>query len=290
MSSTTKHPIQYVPRGTPPAQVIDIMHQDGCLVVTGFLSNDQIDRIVEDMAPSMKALKPGSAYDDKFLKDFHGDSTKRLTNLVQRSKSFREEVFDDDYIHSINEEVFTKESGSYWMTTTQVIDIAPGEKRQYLHRDLENYLPMVMLGPKGPEAMVNYLIALTDFTDQNGATRLIPGSHLWPDFKENGRQEDTIPALMKKGDMLVLSGKTSHSGGANNSDHNRCGIAFSFNASYLTPEEAYPFCVDMEIAKNLSPRGQKMIGYRSQYPIGSPGLWQLDYKDIGEHIGLEPLK
>lgn len=91
---------------------------------------------------------------------------------------------------------------------------------------------------------------------------------------------------MKKGDMVVISGKTVHGGGANQTKIPRTGLAFGFQANYLVPEEAYPFIVDMDLVKQMSPRCQRMIGFRSQYPKNSPGLWQLDYKEIGDHLGL----
>lgn len=93
--------------------------------------------------------------------------------------------------------MFKEESGAYWLNTAQVIDIGPGNKAQPLHRDLENNYPFVTMGPSGPEAANNFLIALTDFTEENGATRVIPGSHLWPDFTNKGTPEMTIPAEIK---------------------------------------------------------------------------------------------
>ena len=54
----------------------------------------------------------------------------------------------------------------------------------------------------------------------------------------------------------------------------------------LTVEEAYPFLIDLELVKTLSPRVQKMLGFRSLYPKGSPGLWQNNYEEIANFLGL----
>jgi ectoine hydroxylase-related dioxygenase (phytanoyl-CoA dioxygenase family) len=156
-----------------------------------------------------------------------------------------------------------------------------------LHRDLENWFPFIGMGPDGPEVTLNFLIALTDFTEENGATRVIPGSNHWSDFEDRGTPEQTIPAIMNAGDALLFSGKTAHGGGANQtSDEYRRAVAFALNPGFLTGEEAYPFLVDMEIAKTLSPRVQRLLGFRSQYPTGSPGLWQVDYADLGDYLKL----
>ena len=63
-------------------------------------------------------------------------------------------------------------------------------------------------------------------------------------------------------------------------------MAFAFNPGFLTGEEAYPFLVSMDIVRQLSPRVQRLLGFRSQYPIGSPGLWQVNYSELGDYLKL----
>ncbi|MFF9275617.1 phytanoyl-CoA dioxygenase family protein [Streptomyces griseosporeus] len=251
------------------------------------LTREQITRFDAEIEQPLRALAPGSTHEDDIAAAFHGSNTKRLTNLVTHSATFRSEVIDHPLVHEISDLVFLQESGTYWMTTAQVIEIGPGNKAQMLHRDPENWFPFIGMGPGGPEVTINFLVALTDFTEENGATRVIPGSNHWSDFEDRGAPEQTIPAVMNAGDVLLISGKTAHGGGANQTgDEYRRGLAFTFNAGFLTGEEAYPFLVDRELAKTLSPRVQRMLGFRSQYPTGSPGLWQVDYADLGDHLGL----
>ena len=110
------------------------------------------------------------------------------------------------------------------------------------------------MGPAGPEVIINFMIALTDYTDENGATRVIPGSNRWADYEDRGQPEDTVPAVMDAGDVFFFSGKTAHGGGANvTKDQYRRGVAFAFQPGYLVPEEAYPFLIDMELAKIVVP-------------------------------------
>ncbi|GAB4009952.1 phytanoyl-CoA dioxygenase family protein [Nocardioides ultimimeridianus] len=288
MTSTTTAALQAVPADTPVADILAIVARDGGVILKNFLSRDQIDRFNADVEPAMQALRPGSTHEDEVIAAFHGSNTKRLTNLVTLSPTFRAEIIEHDLVHALCDATFLEESGSYWMTTAQVIEIGPGNDAQFLHRDLENWFPFVGLGPSGPEAIVNFLIAFTDFTDENGATRVIPGSNHWDDFEDRGTPADTIPAEMQAGDALFFSGKTVHGGGANRTeDEYRRAVAFALNAGYLTGEEAYPFLVDKEIARTLSPRVQRILGFRSQYPTGSAGLWQVDYAELGDYLGLD---
>ncbi|MFG2623119.1 phytanoyl-CoA dioxygenase family protein [Streptomyces sp. NPDC048507] len=272
---------------TPAEEILRIVTRDGGVIIKGFLTQEQIARFNAEIEQPLRALAPGSTHENEIVAAFHGSNTKRLTNLVTHSATFRSEVIDHPLVHEISDLVFLQESGTYWMTTAQVIEIGPGNQAQMLHRDLENWFPFIGMGPVGPEVTINFLVALTDFTEENGATRVIPGSNHWSDFEDRGTPEQTIPAVMDAGDVLLISGKTAHGGGANRTgDGYRRGLAFTFNAGFLTGEEAYPFLVDGELVRTLSPRVQRMLGFRSQYPTGSPGLWQVDYADLGEHLGL----
>ncbi|GAA5108221.1 phytanoyl-CoA dioxygenase family protein [Haloechinothrix salitolerans] len=285
--STTKVSLRRVPSSAPIAEIMSVFHEDGGVIIEGLLTPEQVERVNREIEPDIQAMQPGSKHENELVAEFHGRNTKRLTNLVTRSKTFATEVIDHDLVNALAEAVFLEESGTHAMTTTQVIEIGPGNAAQMLHRDLENWFPFVGMGPSGPEVIINFLIALTDFTDENGATRVIPGSNHWPDFEDRGTPEQTVPAEMSPGDALFFSGKTAHGGGANQTtDFYRRALAFAFNAGYLVGEEAYPFLVDRELAKTLSPRVQRLIGFRSQYPTGSPGLWQVDYSELADHLGL----
>ncbi|KIM92601.1 hypothetical protein OIDMADRAFT_46630 [Oidiodendron maius Zn] len=279
--------LRSVPRDATAEEIVQIVREDGGVILREFLTQDQVDRFNSEIEPAMQKMEPGSVQGDEWIASFHGVQTKRLTNVVSLSKTFREEVLDDARVHQIADKMIRADSGDYWMQTTQIIEIGPGNKVQPLHRDLENQYPWVAMGPSGPEAAINFLIALTDFTEENGATRVIPGSHLWPDFTDRGTHEMTIPAVMNKGDALFISGKICHGGGENKSDQRRRGAAFTFTPSFLTPEEAYPFLVDLKLVRQMSKRAQAMLGFRSQYPRASPGLWQNDYKDISGFLGLD---
>ncbi|KAH8658514.1 hypothetical protein BX600DRAFT_384190 [Xylariales sp. PMI_506] len=263
--------------------ILKALREDGTVIIKGFLTSDQVNRLNQEVQPGIDKIETGSKQSEEWLKEFHGDNTKRLNNIVSISNTFRSEILEHEMIHQICEEIYLKDAGGYWMNSAQVIDIGPGSKAQPLHRDQWQFPIFTYAGPDAPEASVNFVVALSEFRDENGATRVIPGSHKWKDFNENGTPEDTIPAEMEVGDACFITGKVVHGGGANRtSDCVRRAIILVFQCSYLTPEEAYPFLVEKEIAKAMSPRAQRLIGFRSQFLKDSPGVWKRDYSEVDE--------
>ncbi|MBN9747878.1 phytanoyl-CoA dioxygenase [Amycolatopsis sp. A1MSW2902] len=287
MTEATTASLRKVSSSTPIDEILGVMREDGGVVIEGFLTPDQVARFNAEIEPALSALSPGATIDDETVQEFFGSHTKRLTNMVTHSETFRQEIIDHDLLHRLADAIFLEECGSYWMVTGQVIEIGPGNKAQPLHRDLENWYPFVGLGPNGPESGVNFFFALTEFTEENGATRVIPGSNRWPDFEDRGTPEQTVPAIMNAGDVLLFSGKLAHGGGANvTADFYRRALSIGLSPSILTGEEAYPFLVSMEMARSLSPRVQSLIGFRSQYPKGGVGLWMSDYRELADVLGL----
>ncbi|KAK9778849.1 putative Fe2OG dioxygenase domain-containing protein [Seiridium cardinale] len=281
--STSAPKLQQVQASEGRDAVLKALREDGAVIIKGLFTSDQVRRLNEDVQPAVDNLGVGSKHTEEWVKDFYGYNTKRLNNVVTHSKTFRDEILEKDLIHELCEEIYMKDAGGYWMNSAQVIDIGPASAAQPLHRDQWQFPIFTHCGPNAPEASINFVVALTKFTDEGGATRVIPGSHKWDDFSQNGTPEDSIPAEMEAGDACFITGKVVHGGGANRTkDFTRRGITLVFQCSYLTPEEAYPFLVDKEIARTLTPRGQRMIGFRSQFLKDSPGVWKRDYGEAEE--------
>jgi len=285
-----KDTIQRIASSDGADKIVSALKQDGGVIVENFLSAELAQRLNEDLDPQLDdmyvgCMDPATMAIDS-VKEFHGLNTKRFTNLVTRSKVWREEVIETDLAYDILDKVYREESGSFWQSTAQVIELGPKSAAQVLHHDGANLVPFWLLGPDGPEFHINMLIAMSDTTEENGATRVIPGSHKWNLF-DLGDSSMTVPATMKKGDALVFDCRLVHGGGENKSDKNRRMIAWTFCPGYITPEEAAPLVVPREVAKGLSYRAQKILGFRSQYVKGAAGLWMTDMNEVGNCIGMD---
>ncbi|RYP12419.1 hypothetical protein DL765_007349 [Monosporascus sp. GIB2] len=249
--STAATKLQQVKASEGRDAVLGALHEDRAVIIKGLFTTDQVRRLNEEVQPAVDKLGVGSKHTEEWLKDFHGDNTKRLNNVVSLSQTFRQEILENDLIHQLCEEIYLKDAGGYWMNSAQVIDIGPASKAQPLHRDQWQFPIFTYCGPNAPEASVNFVVALTEFSDENGQPESFPEATSGTISKRMALQK--IPFQRKC---------------------RRC--------SYLTPEEAYPFLVDKEIAKTLSPRAQRMIGFRSQFLKDSPGVWKRDYGEVDE--------
>jgi ectoine hydroxylase-related dioxygenase (phytanoyl-CoA dioxygenase family) len=137
------------------------------------------------------------------------------------------------------------------------IAIGPGETEQPIHAD-DQIIPIPK--PHVP-TVCNSMWALTDFTEANGATRIIPGSHLADHSPEYGKPFDSIPAEMEAGSVLVWHGSLWHGGGANTTDETRIGIAMNYCAGWIRQQENQQLGIPVELARTFSPRLQELCGY-----------------------------
>ncbi|KAH6988180.1 hypothetical protein BKA56DRAFT_578458 [Ilyonectria sp. MPI-CAGE-AT-0026] len=269
-------------------EIVRIIHDDGAVVIEGLLTPDQVARYNAEIAPALEEMHPGSLLDHEQIQVFHGPNTKRLSNMTTLSKTFRQEIIDSDTIHAVCDELF-RNTGDYWLSTSQVMSIGPGSPRQPLHRDQNNWFPAQAMGPGAPESAIAFLLAQDDTTEENGATLAIPKSHLWPFTLEDGKlgsYEQCSIVELKAGDALAIGGKIVHSGGANRTkDFWRKVTTIMFCNSAFAQEEAFQIFLDRELVKQLPERVKKVLGFRTLYPMNSPGLNTLNNDEISTFLG-----
>jgi ectoine hydroxylase-related dioxygenase (phytanoyl-CoA dioxygenase family) len=136
------------------------------------------------------------------------------------------------------------------------VAIDPGEIAQPIHAD-----DMVIPLDKPHRSIVcNSMWALSDFTEANGATRLVPGSHRSPN-PDYGGAYDTIPAAMAKGSVLIWDGSLWHGGGANVTGERRTGIAMNYCAGFIRQQENQQLGLAPDLVRTFSPRLQELVGY-----------------------------
>ena len=185
---------------------------------------------------------------------FEGLRTVRIYNLLARGDVFAEVPVAANIL-PIVERVLDR---GCLVSSLSSIAIGPGESAQPLHAD-DMLIPL----PRPHQALVcNTMWALTDFTADNGATRVIPGSHLRDAPPELGRTyDDTVPAEMKRGSVLVFNGSIWHGGGENRTERRRVGVAMNYCAGWMRQQENQQLGIPLEIARGFSPRLRKLVGY-----------------------------
>ncbi|MFQ5697155.1 MAG: phytanoyl-CoA dioxygenase family protein, partial [Myxococcota bacterium] len=237
--------------------VRDVLDRDGCVVVDRLVDPQALQRVLEEMQPYLDATPPGSD-------GFSGQRTRRSGGLVARSAAARELVAHPLALATTR--ALLAQATGFHLHLTQVIAIGPGESAQAIHRDqwAFDFFPF----PKGYEVQCNTIWAASDFTERNGATRVIPGSHRLED-RLRFELEDTEPAEMEAGSALFYTGSVYHGGGANASHETRYGINITYARSWLRQEENQYLTVPREVARELPVPLLRLLGYaRGAYALG----------------------
>ncbi|MCU0260733.1 MAG: phytanoyl-CoA dioxygenase family protein [Ilumatobacteraceae bacterium] len=234
------------------------MRTDGAAIVERAIDADTVERVIGETAPYRDATPAGPDA-------FSGHNTKRTGSLVARSPAARELVMHP-VVLGVCDRILGTNSTSYQLHLTQVIDIGPGEPAQYLHRD--QWAWDMFPFPTGFEVEISTIWAMQDFTEENGATRVIPGSTTWPN-DARPTHDDTEPAEMPLGSVLIYTGSVFHGGGANRSDGRRIAVNIDYCLGWLRQEENQYLSCPPEVARTLDPALAKLVGYsRAAYALG----------------------
>jgi ectoine hydroxylase-related dioxygenase (phytanoyl-CoA dioxygenase family) len=290
--------MQRLPASADTGTIVHALQQDGGVIIEGFLSSFEVAGLNHEIQTAMDTRKAGPTESDGLARELLGGQTKRLDDLVCMSETFRCKIMEKSVLYDVCDRVFTQADGAgYHLSSTQAIELQPGAPAQALHRDHELYTFWNSMGPSGPEAALNFFCALTPFTNTNGATRLVPGSHRWSKFVGfrdpgyNGHDGvGTIPLEMDVGDCFIMSSKLLHGAGHNSTDTEfRRAMAISIIRHDLRPHHAYPLMVPLDMAVSFSYRAQKLCGFRSATLSGDSktySLWAAGDEDIGVRLGL----
>jgi ectoine hydroxylase-related dioxygenase (phytanoyl-CoA dioxygenase family) len=249
--------IEHLPASASPEDVAALLARDGVAIVDRLESPASMDRARAELAPFLDATPVGPD-------DFSGRRTRRTGALVARSETCRQLVQHPTVLGTVRR-VLAKAT-SFQLHLTQVIAIGPGEPAQPIHRDqwAFDFFPF----PDDYEVQCNTLWAMTDFSEENGGTRVVPGSHRFAD-RLSLAEQDTVPAEMGKGSVIFYTGKLYHGGGANRSSQTRYGINITYNVSWLRQEENQYLSVPLEVARALPVELLRLLGYaRGAYALG----------------------
>jgi ectoine hydroxylase-related dioxygenase (phytanoyl-CoA dioxygenase family) len=240
--------LQTLPADSAPGEIGAALERDGALILSGLISRAVADAVRAELDPWVQATEPG--------KDgFSGHRTTRTGALVARSPRCRDLIMDKR-IRALCDRTLLPHCERYQLHLGQVIRIMPGQGAQAIHRDRWAWGTHL----KGIEPQLNTIWALSDFTFENGATQVLPGSSTWPDPHEPKAEEITY-AEMERGSALIYTGSVLHGGGANISSEDRWGLNITYALGWLRQEENQYLSCPPAIARTLDPELQKLIGY-----------------------------
>ncbi len=236
-------------------QVVDILRTDGAVIVENLVDVELIDQAVAELAPFIDATSMGPD-------DFTGRQTARTGALIERSAACRELTMNPLVLGTAGELIGNK----IQIHLTQTIAIGPGQGAQPVHRD--QWAFDMFPFPDDYHVQCNTIWAMTDFTEANGATRVMPGSQSLPnDFGHT--HDETVCAEMPKGSVLFYTGKVYHSGGANQTDAVRIAGNITYCASWVRQEENQYLSCSRDIAATLPEDLLRLMGYaRGAYALG----------------------
>ncbi len=249
--------ITHLPATATGPEIAELLRRDGAVIVDDLASDELLDRFFAEMAPHVDETPMGGD-------SFTGFTTRRTGGLLGRSEASHELVMHPTVLATCDD--FLGHVTSYQLHLTQIIDIGPEAAAQPIHRDqwAFDFFPF----PTGYDVQCNTIWAGDDFTEENGATRVIPGSNT----REDGLRfelEDSIPAVMSRGSVLFYSGSVYHGGGPNTSDARRRAINITYNVSFLRQEENQYLSVPLEQAATFPEPLQRLMGYKmGAYALG----------------------
>ncbi len=250
-------PIPRLPATATGADVAGALAAEGCAIVERLVPASLLEQARTELRPFLDATAPGND-------EFSGHRTRRTGGLVARSATCRDLVMHPTVLAAVRGVL--SEATTVQLHLTQVIAIGPGEPGQRIHRDqwAFDFFPF----PSGYEVQCNTIWAMTDFTEANGATRVIPGSHRQAD-RLAFEHADTVPAEMPAGSVLFYTGSAYHGAGANQSDETRYGVNITYAVSWLRQEENQYLSVPADVARSLPEPLLRLIGYaRGAYALG----------------------
>lgn len=249
--------LTHLPASTSVQAVVEAIRRDGAVIVDHLVSDELLDRMAAELASSFDETEFGTD-------EFNGLHTRRTGALIARSETARGLVQHPLVLGATRE--LLAHSTNVQLHITQAIAIGPGSPAQPIHRDqwAWDFFPF----PDEYEVEVSAIWALTRFTEANGATRVVPGSHRAGD----GRTfvvEDSVPAEMGRGSVVLYTGSAYHGGGANQTDETRIGVQCSYAVGWLRQEENQYLSVPLDIARELPVELLRLMGYeKGSFTLG----------------------
>ncbi|NIJ17901.1 phytanoyl-CoA dioxygenase family protein [Sphingobium vermicomposti] len=252
--------LQHLPNTATVEEATEVLREHGYVIIDQLVPASVTDQVLADLLP----FAPKAQETDE---EWGGNYAYRIGKLIARSQTGRDLVMNP-LVLGVVKNILTGAS-TFQLCTTELISLNPGAPAQVLHTDELLYDDFVF--PDDCVACCNTLWAITDYTEENGATRIVPGSHARP--PANYTIEDTVPAEMSRGSVLIFSGKLWHAAGSNRSTEVRRSQAINYSLGWLRQGENQYLACPPETARTLPEDLLKVMGYQvgPKYGYGHVG-------------------
>jgi ectoine hydroxylase-related dioxygenase (phytanoyl-CoA dioxygenase family) len=227
------------------------LEDNGFTIVENLIDLNFVDELVDEVKKLESRLERSPDNNR-----FEGNRTTRTYNLLAYGEIWQRIPVQPQVLELI-EGVIGEQC---LVSSLASISLAPGETAQVIHAD-DQVQP---LAKPHVATVCNSMWALTDFTEETGATRVVPGSHRWqnPDYFGGQSDIESIPAEMPKGSVLIWHGSTWHGGGANTTeDQIRIGIAMNYCAGFIRQQENQNLGIPPEIVSTFTPQLRQLCGF-----------------------------
>ena len=241
--------LKHYPKDVPVETIVHALETDGYAIVDDLATPETMDKIQAEMAPYIEGTSYG--YDN-----YLGKKTKRTGALIARSPTSRDLVMHPLALGATRG--LLKKATRFQLQLTQIISVYPGSPAQKLHQDetIWDFFPF----PQDYHVQCNMLWAMSDYTEANGATRVVPNSQT-----EKGRHykyEDSLAAEMSRGSALFYTGKVFHGAGQNATDGVRQALNITYAVGWVRQEENQYLTTPIEVARTLPDDLLKVMGYQ----------------------------
>jgi ectoine hydroxylase-related dioxygenase (phytanoyl-CoA dioxygenase family) len=267
---SASHPMNEVTRIEEPHdwnQIRALTMSPGAVIVEGLFDEPtllQFDSDIDALLSKMDTLQPNSG--DPIYDVFLGKRTIRMHGLAAKSPT-ADHLISDPRLAQWATSLMAELCTSIMLNAAELIQIGPGEPAQFLHRDSDSW-QAVPLGHA--PIIVNAIVALDDFTLENGATHIALGSNAWAPGRSPNRDE-VARAVMKRGDAILFRGDLIHGGGANTTETRRRALSLSYCAGWLRTVENHQLNVPQQKAQTLSETTQGLLGFRAHNGTSTRG-------------------
>jgi len=250
--------LRRLPHDKPVGDLVAALSEDGAVIVEGLLEPGLLARLNGEIDEAVNAADPAMAHLNPAIAGFFGTRTRHVAGLASKSRSFATDVLCHPTLLGICDAVLLPACAEYVLNLGHIIDRGPGAQQQLVHRD---ELVWVHVPRPAPTLQLASMIALSEFTADNGATLLVPGSHRWP-WDRQPTQDEFAQAAMPAGSAVVYLGSTLHAAGTNETQSEwRRGLHLSYLVGWLRTEENNVLATPPEIARDLPERAQRLLGY-----------------------------